>query len=121
MGEKLANRIFNIWPKHDIDVVIPVPDTARTAAIEVRGKLAGIGDEVDRERLIKFLEKRSAGPTGVKSTGVAAKALETLESHGPRAISAGTECASARSAPQPLKVGHPVRLPRGTALVAKLA
>jgi hypothetical protein len=43
---------------------------------------AGIDDEVDRERLIKFLEKRSAGPVGIKATGVAAKALETLESHG---------------------------------------
>jgi len=34
MGEKLANRIVKLWPSHDIDVVIPVPDTARTSALE---------------------------------------------------------------------------------------
>jgi hypothetical protein len=43
---------------------------------------ASIDDAVDVDRLIKWLEKRSSGPSGVKSTGVAAKALETLESHG---------------------------------------
>lgn len=34
MGSKLAQRICRIWPEHDIDVVIPVPDTARTSALE---------------------------------------------------------------------------------------
>ena len=34
MGEKLAKRIMTEWPSHDIDVVVPVPDTARTAALE---------------------------------------------------------------------------------------
>ena len=34
MGEKLAKKIKSEWPEHDIDVVIPVPDTARTAALE---------------------------------------------------------------------------------------
>ena len=43
---------------------------------------AGIDDDVDVARLVMWLEKRAAGPTGVKSTGVAAKALETLETHG---------------------------------------
>jgi len=33
MGEKLAQKIRREWPDHDIDVVIPVPDTSRTAAI----------------------------------------------------------------------------------------
>ena len=35
MGEKLADRILEQFPggKHDIDVVIPIPDTARTAAL----------------------------------------------------------------------------------------
>jgi len=35
MGENLANRIKAAWPEHDIDVVIPVPDTSRTAAVEM--------------------------------------------------------------------------------------
>lgn len=33
MGEKLAKKIQREFPEHDIDVVIPVPDTSRTAAI----------------------------------------------------------------------------------------
>jgi len=39
MGEKLAGRIQTIWPSHDIDVVIPVPDTSRTAALECAAAL----------------------------------------------------------------------------------
>ncbi|RLA14396.1 MAG: amidophosphoribosyltransferase [Gammaproteobacteria bacterium] len=35
MGESLAKKILREWPDHDIDVVIPVPDTARTAALEL--------------------------------------------------------------------------------------
>ncbi len=35
MGEKLAHRLKQDWPGHDIDVVIPVPDTSRTAAVEM--------------------------------------------------------------------------------------
>ncbi len=33
MGEKLALRILERWQRHDIDVVIPIPDTSRTAAL----------------------------------------------------------------------------------------
>ena len=33
MGQALARKILNDWPGHDIDVVIPVPDTSRTAAL----------------------------------------------------------------------------------------
>jgi len=33
MGEALAEKILRIWPDHDIDVVIPVPDTSRTACL----------------------------------------------------------------------------------------
>jgi amidophosphoribosyltransferase len=33
MGEALARKILREWPDHDIDVVIPIPDTGRTAAI----------------------------------------------------------------------------------------
>ena len=35
MGEKLARRLKQAWPDYDIDVVIPVPDTSRTAAVEM--------------------------------------------------------------------------------------
>jgi len=34
MGEKLADKIKRIHPNHDIDVVIPIPETARTCALE---------------------------------------------------------------------------------------
>ena len=33
MGERLADKILRSWPDHDIDVVIPIPDTSRTAAL----------------------------------------------------------------------------------------
>lgn len=39
MGEKLSGKIKRVWPEHDIDVVIPVPDTARTAALELANHL----------------------------------------------------------------------------------
>jgi len=35
MGEGLVNKIKRIRPDHDIDVVIPIPDTSRTSALEV--------------------------------------------------------------------------------------
>lgn len=35
MGETLARRILLERPEHDIDVVIPIPDTSRTSALEV--------------------------------------------------------------------------------------
>ncbi len=35
MGETLARRILQERPDHDIDVVIPIPDTSRTSAMEV--------------------------------------------------------------------------------------
>ena len=35
MGEKLARKIAREWPDHDIDVIIPIPDTSRTAALEM--------------------------------------------------------------------------------------
>ena len=35
MGEALARRILLERPNHDIDVVIPIPDTSRTSALEV--------------------------------------------------------------------------------------
>ncbi len=35
MGEELAAKILRERPEHDIDVVIPIPDTSRTAAMQV--------------------------------------------------------------------------------------
>jgi amidophosphoribosyltransferase len=35
MGEKLAAKIMRVWPDHDIDVVIPIPDTSRTSALQL--------------------------------------------------------------------------------------
>jgi amidophosphoribosyltransferase len=34
MGEKLAYQIMDRYPDHDIDVVIPIPDTSRTSALQ---------------------------------------------------------------------------------------
>ncbi len=39
MGEKLAAKIQRTWPDHDIDVVIPIPDTSRTAALQLANQL----------------------------------------------------------------------------------
>src|SRR5690606_28799717 len=39
MGEKLAQKIMRERPDHDIDVVIPIPDTSRTAAVELANAL----------------------------------------------------------------------------------
>src|SRR3972149_6949484 len=39
MGERLANKIKRVWPDHDIDVVIPIPDTSRTAALQMAYEL----------------------------------------------------------------------------------
>ena len=32
MGEKLAEKVLRLMPDHDIDVVIPIPDTSRVSA-----------------------------------------------------------------------------------------
>ncbi len=39
MGKVLARKILRLKPDHDIDVVIPIPDTSRTAALEVAKEL----------------------------------------------------------------------------------
>ncbi len=35
MGEALANKVLKTWPDHDIDVIIPIPDTSRTVALQM--------------------------------------------------------------------------------------
>jgi amidophosphoribosyltransferase len=39
MGKKLANKITKIRPDHDIDVVIPIPDSSTTAALQLADEL----------------------------------------------------------------------------------
>jgi len=49
MGEALAKKILKEWSDHDIDVVIPIPDTSRTSALQLANKL----DVKFREGFIK--------------------------------------------------------------------
>jgi amidophosphoribosyltransferase len=49
MGTYLAEKIKREWPDHDIDVVIPIPSTSRTAAVELAAQL----DVKYREGFIK--------------------------------------------------------------------
>lgn len=35
MGVKLAEKVTSIFPDHDIDVIMPIPDTSRTSALEM--------------------------------------------------------------------------------------
>jgi amidophosphoribosyltransferase len=39
MGEALAEKIAREFPDHDIDVVIPIPDTSRTSALQMANSL----------------------------------------------------------------------------------
>jgi amidophosphoribosyltransferase len=39
MGEKLAEKILRLNPDHDIDVVIPIPDSSRPAALPLANAL----------------------------------------------------------------------------------
>ena len=49
MGERLGQKLRTTWADHDIDVVIPVPDTSRTSALE----MARVLDLPYREGFIK--------------------------------------------------------------------
>ncbi|VAW84222.1 Amidophosphoribosyltransferase [hydrothermal vent metagenome] len=49
MGEVLAEKILEERPDHDIDVVIPIPDTSRTSALQLSYRLS----VVYREGFIK--------------------------------------------------------------------
>jgi amidophosphoribosyltransferase len=60
MGERLGMRLRENWPDHDIDVVIPVPDTSRTAALQ----LANVMELKYREG---FIKNRYIGRTFIMS------------------------------------------------------
>jgi amidophosphoribosyltransferase len=40
MGDRLAEKILRERPDHDIDVVIPIPDTSRTSALQLAQRLS---------------------------------------------------------------------------------
>ena len=56
MGKKLARKIQREWKNHDIDVVIPIPDTSRTSAMELAQELGVIYRE-------GFIKNRYIGRT----------------------------------------------------------
>ena len=39
MGERLADKIRRLWKEHDIDVVIPIPDSSRPSALQLANRL----------------------------------------------------------------------------------
>src|SRR5512135_387813 len=39
MGEYLADKLKRVWPDHDIDVVIPIPDSSRPSALQMANRL----------------------------------------------------------------------------------
>ena len=56
MGEMLAKKILNEWPEYDIDVVIPIPDTSRTSALQ-------LANEIDVPYREGFIKNRYIGRT----------------------------------------------------------
>jgi len=56
MGEHLAHKIAREWPNHDIDVVIPIPDTSRTSALQ-------LANELDLKYREGFIKNRYIGRT----------------------------------------------------------
>ena len=52
MGDHLAAKILRERPDHQIDVVIPVPDTSRTAAIQVAYHIGAICEGFIKNRYI---------------------------------------------------------------------
>src|SRR3546814_1412797 len=50
MGVKLGEKIQRLRPDHDIDVVIPIPDTSRDAALEIANVLGVKYRERSEER-----------------------------------------------------------------------
>ena len=55
-GQRLAERILESWPDHDIDAVIPVPDSGRIAALQLASTLGVVYRE-------GFVKNRYVGRT----------------------------------------------------------
>ena len=60
MGDKLARRILREWPNHDIDVVIPIPDTSRTSALQLASAMGLVYQK-------GFMKSRFIGRTFIMS------------------------------------------------------
>jgi len=56
MGVRLARKVERDWAEHDIDVVIPIPDTSRTAAL-------ALANELDLRFSEGFIKNRYIGRT----------------------------------------------------------
>jgi amidophosphoribosyltransferase len=67
MGEALARKIRRVWPDHDIDVVIPIPDTSRTSALQLANSLGLLYRE-------GFIKNRYIGRTFIMPEQSARKA-----------------------------------------------
>jgi amidophosphoribosyltransferase len=60
MGAKLADRLRREQPGHDIDVVVPVPDTSRTAALQ-------LAESLELRYREGFMKNRFVGRTFIMS------------------------------------------------------
>lgn len=77
MGEKLADKILREHPNHDIDVVIPIPDTSCTAALPMAHRL----DVKYREGLVKnrYIGRTFIMPGQLQRSKSVRRKLNTVE------------------------------------------
>ena len=71
MGEKLADKILRVRPDHDIDVVIPIPDTSRTAAMQVAQRARRQVSRGFHQEPLHRPHVHHAGAVGAQSVGAA--------------------------------------------------
>lgn len=78
MGIKLAERVKAERPMHDIDVIIPIPDTSRTSALEMAEQLGVLF----REGFIKnrYIGRTFIMPGQVERTKSVRRKLNPIES-----------------------------------------
>jgi amidophosphoribosyltransferase len=78
MGKKLAERVKAERPGHDIDVVIPIPDTSRTSALEMAEQLGVLF----REGFIKnrYIGRTFIMPGQIERTKSVRRKLNPIES-----------------------------------------